>query len=80
LHGFEPDLRTKVANGHSYEACTTTDKNGDKTKCSYVDGKAQGCIAVPLRKPKFNLDPSVVAPVTETPAADGTGPHPAARR
>lgn len=69
-----------LGNGHLYEACTTTDKNGDKTKSSYVDGKAQGCIAVPLRKPKFNLDPSVVAPVTETPATGGSGRYPAARR
>lgn len=70
--GSNQTYETKVANGHSYEACTTTDKNGDKTKCSYVDGKAQGCIAVPLRKPKFNLDPSAVTPVDVTPSA---GPH-----
>ena len=70
--GSNQTYESKVANGHSYEACTTTDKNGDKTKCSYVDGKAQGCIAVPMRKPRFNVDPSVVAPVAETPSA---GPH-----
>ncbi|BCI79308.1 hypothetical protein MTY66_09330 [Mycolicibacterium sp. TY66] len=70
--GSNQTYESKVAGGHSYEACTTTDKNGDKTKCSYVDGKAQGCIAVPMRKPKFNLDPSVLTPVTETPSA---GPH-----
>lgn len=69
--GSNQTYETKVGNGHLYEACTTTDKNGDKTKCSYVDGKAQGCIAVPLRKPKFNLDPDAVAvaPVAETPNA-----------
>ncbi|KAB7754336.1 hypothetical protein [Mycolicibacterium mucogenicum] len=70
--GSNQTYENRMGNGHLYEACTTTDKNGDKTKCSYVDGKAQGCIAVPMRKPKFNLDPSVVTPVTETPSA---GPH-----
>jgi len=70
--GSNQTYETKVGNGHLYEACTTTDKNGDKTKCSYVDGKAQGCIAVPMRKPRFNVDPNVLAPVTETPAA---APH-----
>ena len=42
---------TSVHSGHLYETCTTADKNGDKTKCSYVDGKKQGCIPVPLVKP-----------------------------
>ena len=67
--GSNQTYETKVANGHSYEACTTTDKNGDKTKCSYIDGKAQGCIAVPMRKPKQNLDAVDVVPITETPSA-----------
>ncbi|WP_285028787.1 hypothetical protein [Mycolicibacterium sp. lyk4-40-TYG-92] len=78
--GSNQTYENRAGNGHLYEACTTTDKNGDKTKCSYVDGKAQGCIAVPMRKPKFNVDPSVIAPVTVTPSADVGGRTPAPRR
>ena len=40
------------SDGSSIESCTTTDKNGVKTQCSYIDGKKQGCIPVPLVKPQ----------------------------
>ena len=74
--GSNQTYESKVANGHSYEACTTTDKNGDKTKCSYVDGKAQGCIAVPMRKPRHDLDSVGAATITETPDALPDGRRP----
>jgi hypothetical protein len=39
------------SDGSLIESCTTTDKNGVKTQCSYIDGKKQGCINVPRVNP-----------------------------
>jgi hypothetical protein len=41
------------------ETCTTTDKSGNKTTCSWVNDKSKGCVPTPLQQPPSGQFPGI---------------------
>jgi len=53
------------------ESCTTTDKGGNKTTCSWVNGAPQGCVQVPKTQPDqshplINITPQQLGTLPDT--------------
>jgi len=61
-HAKGGSYSSAVRNQDVIQSCTTTDKDGNKTLCSWINGVPQGCIPVARtqpaeRHPQINITP-----------------------